>query len=91
MTDDLRTRIAAITRAHRCFYRGPHAGFGCRCGWIGQSADHDPHVADVLIRELGWREEVMQELTVKYGMTGTRSETPMTSAHRYVTSWEADE
>ena len=57
MTDDLRTRIAAIHQAHRwgVFRCGDgYARTCCRCQWreLSDGPTHAEHVADAVIREL---------------------------------------
>jgi hypothetical protein len=65
MSDDLRTRIAAVLSKHRIYHRAFTTGpvpldWGCSCyEWQGKSADHDLHQADVVIAELGIYEDEM--------------------------------
>lgn len=81
MSDNLRTRIAAVQRAHR-LWRDPGMTTGktCQCGWTSEApiTDHPEHVADVVIREL--------KLEVEDGECGyCRAQLP---GCRYVTEWE---
>lgn len=58
MTDDLRTRIAAVLLTHR------HVGGKCLCQSLRESStsgEHAVHVAEVLVRELGMRQEWVGE------------------------------
>jgi len=72
---DLRTRIAAVVKFHTSLvFHYSHATptIACECfGWQGQSGDegeHDLHVADAVIRELGlYRHPRTAE---KLGLTG---------------------
>lgn len=81
MTDDLRTRIAAVLAQHECF-----KGY-CTCGnsYGGDTfsgMDEELHRADAVIRELGLKREELGGLRIPgYGHRG----------HRYVTEWTADE
>lgn len=79
MTDDLRTRIAAVLLTHR------HVGGKCQCQSLrdaSTSGEHARHVAGVLIRDLGLHRAEMGEWDVlAHGFRG----------HRYVTDWEADQ
>lgn len=59
LTDDLRTRIAAVVNVHTSLvlhYSHATPTIACECfGWQGQSGDegeHDLHVADAVIAEL---------------------------------------
>jgi hypothetical protein len=49
---DLRDRIAAVLAQHQ-----RHTAQHCLCGWGELGHSHPAHVADAVIRELGWREE----------------------------------
>lgn len=77
MTDDLRTRIAAVLCAH------PDKWDGTCCGdsklEIEVQNDWASHVADVLIRKLGLQRDDEYELG---------SYTP-SGRYRYVTEWTA--
>ena len=86
MTDDLRTRIAAVQRDHRLNSFGANH-VQCECGWKSPEkyatwTDHPEHVADAVIRELELHREDMNEWAVL--ANGFRG-------HRYVTHWEENE
>ena len=85
MPDDLRTRIAAVQRAHRLWrYPGMTTGKECQCGWTSEApiTDHPEHVADAVIRELGLRLDTTCHIHDREGKQ---------RCHRYVTEWTADE
>lgn len=79
MSDNLRHRIVNVVRVH-----GPaHADFQCAgCDWENHDQPHSAHVADALIRELGWRMEREFDYTMRIN--------DLRWKRRYVTDWEAD-
>jgi len=80
--DDLRTKIAAATVGHADYVSGLTRY--CTCGqWSGDSTgtriDFSRHLADVVIEELGLRQQVAGPDGIAYGK------------HRFVTDWIANE
>jgi len=80
MTDDLRTRIAAVLLGDHCVQGMTAPCDDCRAHAIRQ--------ADAVIRELGLRREghPSETITNEQGATFYRE-----GGHRYVTEWEIDD
>jgi hypothetical protein len=88
MSNDLRTRISAVSTAHSRCIDPNHPRYGdCRCGFTVEDADdYHEHLADAVIRELGLRSETRLysgDLLPGGGYEGRRR-------RRYVTAWKDD-
>lgn len=106
MSDNLRTRIAAVQLAHMPDEYDRATG-ECPCGFKFQKwSELASHVADAVIRELGWREELAPADILHDGYvdpdtqwTYDRHEDAQKRAaifnqavaHRYVTDWETND
>lgn len=103
MSDDLRTRIAAVQASH---HHWDYAGaLTCACGedfgvddagWEAAVTDWAQHVADAVIRELGLRQEwgALDETDsgcIYDSADEVRTLPRETVKSRYVTEWEDDE
>lgn len=88
MSDDLRTRIAAVIAAHGFAGYDPedsytNANWPCSCDWLGRTApEYQQHVADLIIAELGLKLENEYNPYDPF---------PPPWRVRYVTDWKADE
>lgn len=89
MTDNLRTRIAAVQADHSLLHSCGNE-WKCYCLDEGnnETAWHRDHVADVLIRELGLTEE--RRVIHTYAAAGFTVAVGGTES-RYLTEWTTDE